>query len=66
MCYDFPQSGTGVFLHINDELRTGKSKDAIVPDIIAVKHGVALYFENKDRFYEPDFIKINSIIINIT
>ena len=61
ICYDFPQSGTGILLHINDQFRNGKSKDGIIPDIIAVKNNIALYFENKDKFYEPDFEKIYKI-----
>lgn len=59
ICYDFPQSGTGVLLHPNsEENRTAKNKGGIIPDIIAVKNNSALFFENKDRFYEPDFNKL--------
>ncbi|MEM7087150.1 MAG: hypothetical protein AAF489_13265 [Bacteroidota bacterium] len=61
VCYDFPQSGTGVILHQNNELHTTKNKGSIIPDIIAVKDGVALFFENKDRFYQPDFEKLFEI-----
>ena len=61
ICYDFPQSGTGVLLHLNSSNRTEKNKSGIVPDIIAVKNDVALFFENKDRFYEPDFNKLHEI-----
>lgn len=61
ICYDFPQSGTGVLLHLNNEKRTEKNKGGIIPDIIAIKSGNALFFENKDRFYEPDFDKLNEI-----
>lgn len=61
VCYDFPQSGTGVILHQNNELHTSKNKGSIIPDIIAVKNGVALFFENKDRFYQPDFEKLFEI-----
>ena len=61
ICYDFPQSGTGVLLHLNNSNRTEKNKGGIIPDIIAVKHDAALFFENKDRFYEPDFEKLNEI-----
>lgn len=64
ICYDFPQSGTGVLLHPNsDENRTTKNKGGIIPDIIAVKNSTALYFENKDRYYAPDFDKIREIKI---
>lgn len=62
ICYDFPQSGTGVLLHPNsDENRTSKNKEGIIPDIIAVKNSTALYFENKDRYYASDFEKIREI-----
>ena len=61
ICYDFPQSGTGVLLHLNNTNRTDKNKGGIIPDIIAVKNDIALFFENKDRFYEPDFNKLSEI-----
>ncbi|MFD1615457.1 hypothetical protein [Gelatiniphilus marinus] len=61
ICYDFPQSGTGVLLHPNGDNRTEKNKGGIIPDIIAVKGNVALFFENKDRFYQPDFDKLLEI-----
>ncbi len=63
ICYDFPQSGTGVLLHLNNDNRTEKNKGGIIPDIIAIKSNRALFFENKDRFYEPDFEKLNEIKI---
>lgn len=59
--FDFPQSGTGVLLHLNNTSRTDKNKGAIIPDIIAVKNDVAVFFENKDRFYQPDFDKLFEI-----
>ena len=49
ICFDFPQSGTGVLLHLNDINRTEKNKGGIIPDIIAVKNGIAVFFENKDK-----------------
>ncbi len=61
VCYDFPQSGTGILLHPNGDNRTEKSKGGIIPDIIAVKDNIALFFENKDRFYQPDFDKLFEI-----
>lgn len=61
VCYDFPQSGTGVLLHPNGDNRTEKNKGGIIPDIIAVADNVALFFENKDRFYQPDFDKLFEI-----
>ena len=61
VCYDFPQSGTGILLHPNGDNRTEKNKGGIIPDIIAVKDNLALFFENKDRFYQPDFDKLFEI-----
>jgi DNA integrity scanning protein DisA with diadenylate cyclase activity len=62
ICYDFPQSGTGVLLHPNtDENRTTKNKGGIIPDILATRNSVALFFENKDRYLLSDFEKIKEI-----
>ena len=61
VCYDFPRSGTGILLHPNGDDRTEKNKGGIIPDIIAVKEDIALFFENKDRFYQPDFDKLFEI-----
>ncbi len=61
ICFDFPQSGTGRFLHPNGT--SEKNKGAINPDIVAVRGGVCLFFENKDRYYFPDFEKVNNLII---
>lgn len=62
ICYDFPQSGTGYSLHPNEELRTTKNKGAIIPDIVAIKNGVVIFFENKDRFVQSDFDKVYNLI----
>ena len=62
VCFDFPQSGTGVSLHPNQDIREKtKNKGAIIPDIIANKNGKSLFFENKDRFVLSDFEKVNHI-----
>ncbi len=58
ICFDFPQSGTGVSLHPNKELRTTKNKGAFIPDIVAIKDTNVIFFENKDRFVLADFIKV--------
>jgi hypothetical protein len=63
VCFDFPQSGTGTVLHPNNA-GGEKNKDTIIPDIVAVKNNIALFFENKDRFYLPDYKKINELIEN--
>jgi hypothetical protein len=61
IAYDFPQSGTGKMLHPN-ESSSEKNKGSIIPDIVAAKNGVCLFFENKDRVVVSDFSKISSLI----
>lgn len=61
VCFDFPQSGTGRVLHPNSA-DNEKNKDSIIPDIVAVKDTVCVFFENKDRFYYPDYEKVNYLI----
>ena len=46
----------------SDNAEGEKNKDAMIPDIVAVKNGTALFFENKDRFYFPDYMKVNGLI----
>ena len=58
VCYDFPQSGTGRVLHPNDE-DNEKNKGSVIPDIVAVRGDVCLFFEDKDKFYYPDYQKQN-------
>lgn len=63
VCFDFPQSGTGRVLH--PYLAVGeKNKGSIIPDIVAVKGTICVFFENKDRFYFPDYEKVNYLINN--
>ena len=61
VCFDFPQSGTGRLLH-PDNSSGERNKDAINPDIVAVKGTTCVFFENKDRFYLPDYQKVNRLI----
>lgn len=61
VCYDFPQSGTGRLLHPNSTTKE-KNKGAINPDIVATKNDTCVFFENKDRFYYPDYQKVNILI----
>ena len=56
VCYDFPHSGTGRQLHPNNT--TSKTTGVIIPDIVAIKDGVVVYFENKDRFVFSDLEKV--------
>lgn len=60
VCYDFPQSGTGKSLHPNGA--TSKNEGVIIPDVVAVRAGIALYLENKDHYYYPDYQKVQSVI----
>jgi hypothetical protein len=59
--FDYPKSGTGIMIHPNTGVKMSKNKNAIIPDIIAVKENIAIYFENKDRFYKSDFEKLYTI-----
>lgn len=59
LCFDFPQSGTGRVLHPDTNM--SKTIGGIIPDIVAVKNGICLFFENKDHFYLPDFDKQNML-----
>lgn len=59
LCYDFPQSGTGVVIHPND--RETKNKGSFIPDIVAHKGELVLFFENKDHFAYDDFVKIEHL-----
>lgn len=61
ICFDFPQSGTGHYLHPNN-IKSEKNKGAICPDIVAVKDNVCVFFENKDRFFYSDYKKQNYLI----
>lgn len=63
VCFDFPQSGTGKILHPNNSVGE-KNKDSIIPDIVVVKNNICLFFENKDRYYLPDYEKVNNLIVN--
>ena len=59
LCFDFPQSGTGKVLHPNSN--ASKTEGGIIPDIVAAKNGVCLFFENKAHYYSPDFDKQNRL-----
>jgi len=61
ICFDFPQSGTGVILHPNEEFRTTKNKGSVIPDIVAIKDELVVFFEDKDNFVMDDFIKVDRL-----
>jgi len=60
VAFDFPQSGTGKALRPNNT--SDKNKGSIMPDIVAVKNSVCLFFENKDRVALGDFKKTAGLI----
>lgn len=61
ICFDFPQSGTGVLLHPNTQDYPHKNKGSFIPDIVAIKNKKAIFFENKDRFVLKDYEKVNHL-----
>lgn len=61
ICYDFPQSGSGISLHPNDDFRSSKNKESIIPDIVAFKNKTVVLLENKNRFYLNDFLKLQHL-----
>ena len=61
ICYDFPQSGTGVLIHPNISEKSSKNKNGFIPDIVARKKSIVLFFENKDRYFHSDFVKLKEI-----
>lgn len=63
LSYDFPQSGTGKYLHPNKGIRNIETKNekAFIPDIVAIRNTIAVFFENKNRFFLDDFIKLKNI-----
>ena len=58
--FDFPQSGTGRSLHPSGSV--SKNAGVLIPDVVAVKDGVSIYLENKDRYYSEDFTKVNNVL----
>ena len=58
--FDFPQSGTGRSLHPSGSV--SKNSGVLIPDVVAVKDGMSIYMENKDRYYPEDFIKVNDVL----
>lgn len=61
ICFDFPQSGTGVVLHSSCRTKESKNKDSFIPDIVAIKNRRVIFFENKDRFVLSDFEKVMNL-----
>jgi hypothetical protein len=61
LTYDYPKSGTGIMLHPEERGEAHKNKASIIPDIVAVKKDIVLFFENKNKFFLPDFLKLQEI-----
>lgn len=57
--YDFPQSGTGLELHPDNE--TDKTKGIYIPDVIAYKDGIGIVTENKVDYDEYDIQKLANL-----
>lgn len=57
---DYPQAGSGIVLHAadNNHAKRERLKEALIPDIIAHRDDTWVIFENKPRFYLPDFEKV--------
>jgi len=56
--FDYPQSGTGILIRPDN---TDNKSDGFIPDIVAYKNGMVLFFENKDRFVFSDFEKVKRL-----
>lgn len=63
LSYDFPQSGTGISFKKNDN-DNEKNKESIIPDIICIKNGICTFWENKNRYYHPDYQKVEELRVN--
>lgn len=63
VCFDFPQSGTGLQIRPSADFlnKKGETPGVIIPDILAVRGTTAIYMENKDRFVLSDFRKLEFI-----
>ena len=59
VCFDFPQSGTGICLHPNDSI--DKTIGIWIPDVVAVRDGVCKIYENKSYLSASDINKIKKI-----
>ncbi|MDQ5929985.1 MAG: hypothetical protein QG594_1768 [Bacteroidota bacterium] len=58
LSFDYPQSGTGKLIRPN---LNEKNLGGFIPDIVSIKNGIVLFWENKDHFVYEDFIKIRKI-----
>jgi hypothetical protein len=58
LSFDYPQSGTGKLIKPDSK---EKNLGGFIPDIVAFKNGVVLFWENKDHFVFEDFTKIKNI-----
>lgn len=57
--FDYPQSGTGSPLRSRVQMPNNKNKGTIIPDIIATRGDLVVFFENKVDFYGGDLDALN-------
>lgn len=61
LSFDYPESGTGVVLHLNSKENHSKNQNSIIPDIIANKEEKLLVMENKTYYSRKDLDKLNKV-----
>lgn len=62
LSFDYPQSGTGYALRPDgDGLKGSKNLGTLIPDVIAVKNEVTIFFENKVFFFQGDIDALLSL-----
>jgi Holliday junction resolvase len=59
LSFDYPQSGTGYVLRPNESC--SRNKATIIPDIIAHNNDSCVFFENKVKFSENDYLKLKRL-----
>ena len=61
LSFDYPQSGTGIALRAESQLRREKNLKNIIPDIVALRGDQAAIFENKVDFFAPDLESLHAL-----
>lgn len=55
LSFDYPQSGTGYPLRPSrNTVGTSKNLGTLIPDVVAFKNQVTVFFENKVKFFQGD------------
>ncbi len=60
LSFDFPQSGTGISLKVNNS-HNEKNRGSVTPDVIAIKSNILLILENKSDFSKKDLDKLETV-----